>query len=394
MTGEEKKKYTEKNLLDAVNFREPDKIPVGMEVANWPFAYNGGTYAEVMDDPFRAAEAYAEMLKDIEVDWMWAPPGVSKPMRAYEKLGIDNYVIGPDGTNIGHNQANEHIMADEDYPKFIEDPFGFWKETLTKERVPSFQKPYEEAYADVIEALKAWKSHMFMNILIGDKFDKAGLFVTTWKGARYDIPLDTIFDRVRGIKNTLIDLRRRPEMVEAACDRIHEQTMAKMRVLPKDIPVPPDEYICGTTVYHSACFLTPKQFQRHFIYYLKKDYMEYMEKGGRFFVKGEGRFLYTLEQYRDLPKGAFMFMLEADDPIDVKKEIGDWATVAAGITTNMLKLESKEKCIEHTKYMYDNLAPGGGFAFLQDKPFCAATDVNKENVIAVWKFANEYGLKK
>ena len=79
-----------------------------------------------------------------------------------------------------------------------------------------------------MDALKLYKPVIEANEKIAKKFEEKGLYILTSTGPRYDIPLDTLFDRVRGIKNTLIDLRRRPQKVKEACDKIHEMNMKEL----------------------------------------------------------------------------------------------------------------------------------------------------------------------
>ncbi|HAA37834.1 MAG TPA: hypothetical protein DCE00_03055, partial [Firmicutes bacterium] len=107
----------------------------------------------------------------------------------------------------------------------------------------------------------------------------------------------------------------------------------------------------------------------------------------------EGSFLKTIDRYRQLPKGAMVMMLDEDDPFEVHKAIGDWATLCTGIRSDLLKYGTKQQCIDYAKKCFDTFAPGGGFMFLQNKPFLYAQDVNPENVVAVYEFANEYGKK-
>ena len=81
------------NIVDAINFREPEKVPVGMEILMWPFAYMGKTYQEVMHDPQLAADTYTEFLDDVSLDYLALMPGVSNPVKVYQKMGNNEDVI-------------------------------------------------------------------------------------------------------------------------------------------------------------------------------------------------------------------------------------------------------------------------------------------------------------
>jgi len=205
-------------------------------------------------------------------------------------------------------------------------------------------------------------------------------------------PFNTLFDNVRGIKDSLADLRRRPDKVKAAVDVI-KANAGQSAVKPDDYlnrdPVP-----LSMTIYHSECFLSEKQFDELYFQGFKEMALPYMEKGAKYFLKGEGKFLNTIDRYKELPKGSMVFMLDQDDPFEAYKHIGGYHTLASGITLDLLKSGTKQQCIDFVKKCFDTFAPGGGFIFLPNKPLLSANDVNVDNLLAVYQFANEYGKKK
>ena len=57
------------NIVDAINFREPEKVPVGLNLMC--VAYKGKTYQEVMHDPQLTADTYTEFLDDVSlITWL------------------------------------------------------------------------------------------------------------------------------------------------------------------------------------------------------------------------------------------------------------------------------------------------------------------------------------
>ncbi len=51
MTADQILAQNDKNINDALNFIDPQKIPVGIELITWPFGYAGVTYKQVMNKP-------------------------------------------------------------------------------------------------------------------------------------------------------------------------------------------------------------------------------------------------------------------------------------------------------------------------------------------------------
>ncbi|MDR2957526.1 MAG: hypothetical protein LBU61_05010, partial [Coriobacteriales bacterium] len=107
------------------------------------------------------------------------------------------------------------------------------------------------------------------------------------------------------------------------------------------------------------------------------------------FLKGEGHFLNTIDRYRRFPKGSVVFMLDQDDPFEAYKAIGDWQSLATGITVDLLQIGSVQQCTDFVKRAFDTFAPGGGFIFMPNKPLLCADDAKTENLIAVYETANE-----
>jgi len=384
------KEERKQNLVDALNFKEPKKIPVGAEILSWPFAYAGVKYADVIDDPEAVAREYVKFLDVIELDFMFGG-SISRPVRMYEAVGNNSYKIGYDGVVVVHLQPEIEFMSAEEYPELIADPTGF-REKLVRRRCSAFNLPREEAYEQVKKGLVEVDKWMKANAMISKYiFGEKEIIPITGAPVGFSSPLTTIFDRYRGMKDTLLDLRRRPEVLKEACNVLLEQLKKDLaRHDPKTFTEP---YPLGNTVYHVECFLSPALFDEYYFDPFMELMLPFMEAGQKFFVKGEGRFLNTIDRFRKLPKGSVVFMLDEDDPFEAYKAIGDWQSVGTGITADLLQLGTKEQCVDFVKRCFDTMAPGGGFIFMQNKPLLCASDAKIENLIAVYETANELSMK-
>jgi hypothetical protein len=376
-----------RNLIDATSFKEPDKIPVGAEILSWPFAYANMKYADIMDDPQKVFENYVKFTEIMDLDFLFGG-FVSVPIRAYEAVGCKNFAIGDDGVCFIHLQPSIKYMAPEDYPDLIADPVAFG-ETIVRRQCEAFLLPKEEAYEKIIQGAKALKPWMEANDLIkGHLFgEKAIVPIPGDSHILFLSGITSLFDRYRGMRDTLLDIRKRPELLRQACDALLGQMRKRLsRVDPNSIE---GAYPFGTSVYHAECFLSPAQFDEFFFEPFKEMCLPLMEAGLKFFIKGEGSFINTLDRYRQFPKGSIIFMLDEDDPFEVHKAIGDWQTIATGITADLLQMGEKEQCVDFVKRSFDTFAPGGGFIFMQNKPLLCAADAKIENLEAVYKTANE-----
>jgi uroporphyrinogen-III decarboxylase len=95
-----------------------------------------------------------------------------------------------------------------------------------------------------------------------------------------------------------------------------------------------------------------------------------------------------------LPKGFAIGLVEGDNIFDAKKKIGDNVTLAGGMPLELMKLSTKEKCIDAAKRIIDECAPGGGYIFATSRALLSKGDVNVENLKAVNEFVHEYGVYK
>jgi hypothetical protein len=374
-----------RNLIDATSFREPAKVPVGAEILTWPFSYAGVRYADVMDDAERTFQAYVKFLDDIELDFLWGGM-VTSAVKAIQAMGCDYYDLAVDGTTIIHKQPEVEFMKTEEYQDLIGDIDAF-KAGLLRKRVRALQLPRDEAYAKTLQALSAIKPYVEANDRIQKYiFEEKGIAPLTGAPINFLGPLSILFDKFRGIKDTLLDLRRRPDLVRQACDVILADRTKQIRALdPRDYTAP---YPFASSVYHVECFLSPEQFDEYFFKHFKELCLPFMETGTKFFMKGEGAFLKTLDRYRQLPKGSVIFMLDQDDPFEAHKAIGDWQTIGTGITADLLQMGTKQQCVDFVKRCFDAFAPGGGFIFMQNKPLLCANDAKPENLLAVYETAN------
>ena len=373
------------NLIDAASFKEPKKVPVGLNTYGWPFGYAGVKYTDLIDDPQRAVSEYVRFLDEIEIDCFYIT-GIPQPVRSYEKLGCYYYAFGEEGTYVMNPQADDEYCGPWIYDDVIEDAAKFYGDTYPKIRMPELNRPREEAYKLFIEALKEFRKFNDFNTLLKQTYAQRQLPNIIDMKVSCSTPLTTIFCGVRGIANTLTDLRRRPEKVHAACDATYENNMKKFNLNPDDFTQP---WPWGFSSYHPECFISPEQYDRIYFSYFKKMMEPLMKKGMKCFLMGEGAFLNTIERFRELPKGAMIIQLDSDDAFEAHKKIGDWATIMCGPKADMLALASKQECIDTVKKYFDVFAPGGGFIFLPNNPLMSFRDAKVENLIAVYETANE-----
>lgn len=379
---------TKKYIMDVVNHREPQKIPVGIFTSGWPFHYSGQTYESVVDDPEKCSKAYCKLFDDISVDMTISNTVGGAPYKALNAMGIKDYILSADKNSVVHNQAGHHFMGLEVYDEIIADANHFVNVTYPNSILPVLSEPKEVAYETMKEALIKCKTSVLTDMMIGDylRNEKQILGFLDESINYFFSPFNAIFDYYRGIKDSLTDLRRHPQKVKAACDALWELQKMYWDPNPEECR---DQLKVVYGVYHSECFLSPKQFDNYVFEYMKDVTEPLLNAGQKLYLLGEGRFMHTIDRLRDLPKDSVLLQLDQDDPFEVKKKIGDWATIICGISLDLLQLGSKQECIDYVKKSFDELAPGGGFIFMPNQQLVSGADAKIENIIAVFEEADK-----
>ena len=406
-----------KNILDATNFVEPEKVPVGLDYLNWPYGYAGVTLEEVINDPEKNAEAYCKFMDDIEIDFTMNS-GFYEPYDAYLALESDAYFLCEDKCTVQHRQAGHKFMTDEEYDILINDFPYFSNEYFPKTHVPAFKRPKKEALEMLKKAAECTARASRVSDLIAEKAICDHQIIPLWGcgapaaidatsmdnrserekriaafgmrdySSMYYAPIDYLFDKYRGMENVFIDLYENEDKLSAACDAIWNHLKTAMP------PIPTHEFLdkpfpMGATVYHCAPYLTPEQYDKYWFQGFKEQMLPLAEKGLKIYLKGESSFLHIIERFKEFPKGSIVIQLDSDDPIAANKLIGGYQTLCTGMRTAMLMYYDKQKVFDHIKRMFDELAPGGGFMFYQDMPLFSPGDAKPEVVREVWEFVNE-----
>ena len=418
--GVELFRWRAKNLLDATSMREPEKIPVSLEVLTWPYRYAGTTLKDVIDDPVKNAEAYCRYMADYEYDFALGA-GNYVPYDAFLAVGSEGYKLHTDNTTVQHTQANQHFITDEEYKILINDYSYFANEYFPKKTVPAFKKSKREAYEMMkksaecivrhekmldIASRKAVFEHQIIPVAvpapIPTEEDEARVRAQGYASVKeaynfrpftkmFYAPIDLLFDSYRGMMDTFEDLMNNEEVLEKACETILNRP-DPMPPMPLDFDYTQAPLPFGAGVYHIAAFLNPEQYDKYWFREFKRQMLPYAEKGLKIFIKGEGAFLHIIDRFKEFPTGTIIIQMDLDDPVEAKKHLAGSQTVYGGLIPAQLFHYHKDKVFDRVKKIIDECAPGGGFLF--NVPCGFPTDVEPEVAMEVLNFVNEYGTKK
>lgn len=382
------------DILKTVNHREPERVPLGVDVVTWPLSY-ARFRLDKQNDPEELASAYVKVFKDLSCDCV-LDPGITQSVKVYGALGGNDYKLSEDGITVQHiMQDYDHIMSSDEYDALIAEPTNYFENIIPRRKYSKINAETKaESYAAMRDAAIELKKHMYVNGLIGQRLKNDYGLVSLWGRHGCSIhkqPFDVIFDGFRGMKGTLIDLRRKPDKVLEAINALGQAHLKEIDAL-NDIESSRGKAMpFGLMGYKAGPYLGLEGIKKYWWPFFKKMYMPYAEVGVKIFVKCEGLNKECLDLFAEFPKDSIILQLEEDNPFEVYKKLGDRVTLATGMTTSLLKYGTKEQCFDHIKKVFDTFAPGGGFMFMLDRPLLCAGDANPDTLFAVYEFAKEYG---
>ena len=400
MTLEEKKAkelYDERalNFVRTCNHIEPDYVPILGSVLTWPVGYYHMDLREMLTRPEELAEGFCRIFDEVRFDVSHIC-GISTSIRTLEALGSDTFFISPDGTTIQHEERC--FMEPSDYDELIKDPEKFMVDELGKRKLPRLEKGDEDSYATLVAAAKEQMVFGRINSSIGKIMTQRYGIVPVYGKSKVYPPFDYIFDRLRGFAGTMTDVRRNRAKLLEATNVMYEYVKGWVGGAVNQIGTGGvvegggimEGFPYAVSTLHCPTFMRPNDFAELYFPTFKLLVEAVYNNGSKTVLFNEGSWAKFNDIMKDLPKGATVSMLDEDDPIEYKKDMGEWTTVCGGVHVATLKSESKEYCIDEAKRLLDSCAPGGGFVFSTDKSLCSGNDVNIDVFRAVNEFVHEY----
>ena len=400
-------------IKDAIQLKEPDRVPITVLPSMFPFINAGMTVEEAMYDYDKCSAAFKEFILDYKPD-MHIGAAAPGPGKFFEILDYKLYAWPGHGVAPEHSYQcleDEYMTADE-YDLFLTDPSFYFRNfylprvfgalegfkmlapftsilemygvafNFVPFALPPVQGTFQALFEAGAEALK-WAMAMgasngeltalgFPNILGG--FTKA--------------PFDTLGDTLRGTKGIMLDIYRRPDKLMAAMEAL-VPIMIGMGVGAAQQTGNPLIFI----PLHKGAdgFLSDEQFKKFYWPPLQQVIVGLVENGCIPFPALEGHWDSRLEVIQDIPKGKTVWMVDQSDIVDVKKTLGKNACLIGNVSSSMLKLGTPQEVKDYVKKLIDTVGKGGGFIVGNGAFF---DEAKPENVKAMVDAAREYGVYK
>jgi hypothetical protein len=375
-------------LLTTLSLNEPDRVPICFGTETWIASNAGFTVQEIAYDYSKLISACEKVIEEYQWDAYWPPLGIW-PAPVFDAVGQSQYAIA--GSDIDPASAyqwpDSSPMTVEDYPKFIADPLNFIFEEMMPKRSKELAKPWPRNSVALAKGALAFGMYL---ATMGGAFAKwAEVYgMPVLLSGLSDPPMDYLADHFRGFNGIMMDIKRNPDEVVAACEAMYPLAL---RCVMTSFGGPPAKFPWVFLPLHVPTYLRPVDFEKFYWPTFSRLINDIADNGYNCLLFLEGDWEPYFSFLAQLPKGHVTGLIE-QKIIEAKKTIGDSICLAGGLDVDLLGYGTPDQCVAETKKVIDACAPGGGFILSGGKALLSPNDAKPENLQAVTKFAMEYGV--
>jgi uroporphyrinogen-III decarboxylase len=412
MDNEQLYQEREKRVIDAINLKKPDRVPLTVSLGFFAAKFAGYTNRELMYDPDKLWDAQWKTTNAFPQDMERDPYGLTLLGPILDRLGFIQLQWAGGGLpdNAAYQFVEGEYMKPEEYDYFLIDPSDFivrkyLPRICTKlsglTKLPSLHSiisysvglPFGLApFADpeVHEALEVLKEAGKDSIQAAtysrrfrEEARKQG-FPTQWGGFT-QAPFDALGDYFRGTKGIMLDMYRRPDKLLKTCERLLPLMLElahsgfKGSGNPR-IFIPLHKGLDG--------FMSLDQFKKFFWPSFRELMIQMIDLGMIPCPFWEGDCTSRLDVIKDIPAGKAMYKFESTNLIKAKEILGDKVCIRGGMPISTLIAGTPEDIKRQCKEIIATIGAGGGF--IMDAS-TGLDDVSVENVRAFFDYVRELG---
>ncbi|NLE09142.1 MAG: hypothetical protein GX631_07815 [Dehalococcoidales bacterium] len=409
---EQLRKEREQRIMDAVQLKIPDRVPVMCPMGYFPAKYTGIHFSAAYYDYDAWYAAVKKTLTDFQPDVIF-PQGFT-PGKAMEMLGPKNmrwpgYGVGED---MGHQSIELELLKADEIDAYMKDPSDFMfrvamsRSSEAAEGLAAFPPlssfggggPMGVQMLAMAMANPALAKTFRTLEQAGTEMMKYAEKQAAFNKMMYDLgypeyiqgsgglpPYDTISIGMRGMQGTMYDMYRQPDKLLELIDFVLDQTLS--RPLP-----PPNEMghmrLFMTITRGSDNFISVKQWEKFYWPTFKKLVLELINRGGTPCIFFEGNCDSRMEYLLDFPKGKVLARLDTTDIFKAKEILKDHICLEGNVPSTLLQAGTVDDVKEHVKKLIDVIGKDGGFIV---SPRSSTDHVKPENLRAMIDFTKEYG---
>jgi hypothetical protein len=404
-------RYAEKmkRVMDAVELRQPDRVPTAFHATFWLARYGGVSCRELMYDYDKAGEIMRRALLEFDPDLFYPPHRVSLGP-SIEALGYRQLQWPGHGVDDDHPYQyldREYMTADE-YDDFIFDPTGFYLTTYLPRVFTAFEG-FEElpklpglAYSALVAGMRGFASPS-----LGQAFtavqkaaeevarlsrhsaaflqEMAALGFPTTLGSGAIAPFDYFGDYFRGAKGILTDMRRHPDRLLEAMEKAGVLILRQTIAIGK---VSSNKFVFIPIHWGPDAFMSQQQFMTFWWPSFRKLLLGLIDNGLIPVVLWEADCTKRLEAIADIPPGKAVYWFERTNLVTAKEVLGDVVCLRGNVSPSLLTTGNPEEVDASCRHLIETVGKDGGF--ILDCAFGIPDETPVENVRALYRSVLKY----
>ena len=402
---------------DVYALKQPDRIPIRLNLGYLLARLGGITYQELDANPEKAQELLEKWALHFDAD---QAAGLGYFISAGSVMLGDRQTKWP-GYGLPTNKPMQYIegeyMKVEDYDEFLDDPTNFTLRIMLPRiyekldglahlpRLPILVTGYPSfatlggvfmnpALTKSLEALvKVAKFHAERIPMLRAHAERmaaigfpTGIGRGTGAGAFALAPFDFMSDTLRGMKGIFLDMRRRPEKLMAAQEKAR-RICAEAAI--QACHATGGKYVFIPLHRGSDGFMSLSQFETFYWPPLKGLIMDLVAADimpGLFY---EGVWDQRLHYLRELPRAKTTGHFQSTNIHRLKEVVGDVMCISGAFPASLLQVGTPEKVREHTKLLCQVLGKNGGYIMAAN----SSMDECDPTLVKIWVDATkEYGV--
>jgi len=400
----------QRRLIDAIELREPDRLPTILFSHFWVARYSGMTCREAMYDYEGLAAAMRKAVLDLEPD-AFQPVhslvafGPTMDILDYRQLEWPGHKGLPE--DVGFQYLDAPYMMAEEYDDYLLDPTGFMLRTYLP-RIAGRLEPLSQLpqypgvlHTRIIQSMETYARPEVRRALeglieAGEEMQKMravqSRLIEELKDLGFPVashgtshaPFDVAADYLRGSKGAMLDLFRNKDKLLNLLDRL--ATL-----------IPPAGITAvkaggGNMIFiplHWGLdgFMSPKQFTTFFWPQFQKVLLTIIEAGIYPHVLWEGDCTSRLDVIKDVPPGKCVYFFERTDMFKAKQTLRGTVCIRGNVPASMLIAGTPDEVREHCKKLFEVVGDGGGF--ILDAGVGVPDEAKPENVLAMYQLAKQ-----
>ena len=370
-------------LREAIQLKQPDRVPVMLPTMNFPIYFNGSTLQNAMYNYEEIRRAWLKFLKEFDSD-TYGSPFLVLPGKVFENLGYKLYKWPGHGltSDVPSFQCveGEYMKANE-YDTLINDPSDFWFRVYLPRIFGAFE-PFRKLSAfttlsevpiayflpftmpDVQASLQALidagreTAKWFEVIRYCDQQALSNGFPSLRGGAAAKAPFDIIGDTMRGTQGIMVDMYRRPEKLIEAMERL---TILTIETTISAANISGDHFVLMPLHKGSDGFMSLSQFKTFYWPTLRQVILGLINEGLVPLLFAEGCYDTRLEIVKDLPRGSVIWWFDQTDMSKAKEVLGSDFCIAGNVPTSLLCAGAPQEVKEYCRNLIRIAGKGGGF---------------------------------